>query len=93
MLRDQKRGKLLQYAERVWHITEGGEDARIDEAIARTEAFFRSLGQKTRLAEAGADIETRKRILGHTEDITARRYDHDEHLAETRRALEAAAGA
>lgn len=44
----------------------------------------------TRLAEAGADIETRKRILGHTEDTTARRYDHDEHLAETRRAIEQA---
>lgn len=42
----------------------------------------------TRLAEAGADIETRKRILGHTEDVTARRYDHDEHLDETREALE-----
>lgn len=42
----------------------------------------------TRLAEAGTDIETRKRILGHTEDVTARRYDHDEHLEETRRALE-----
>lgn len=42
----------------------------------------------TRLAEAGADIETRKRILGHTEDVTARRYDHDEHLDETRRALQ-----
>lgn len=41
----------------------------------------------TRLAEAGADLETRKRILGHTEDITARRYDHDEHLDETRQAL------
>jgi integrase len=45
----------------------------------------------TRLAEAGADIETRKRILGHTEDATARRYDHDEHLAETAAALESAA--
>lgn len=44
----------------------------------------------TRLAEAGADIETRKRILGHTEDVTARRYDHDEHLDETRRAIEQA---
>lgn len=42
----------------------------------------------TRLAEAGADIETRKRILGHTEDVTARRYDHDEHLDETRAALQ-----
>ena len=45
----------------------------------------------TRLAAAGVDIETRKRILGHTEDATARRYDHDEHLAETRAALERAA--
>lgn len=45
----------------------------------------------TRLAETGADIETRKRILGHTEDATARRYDHDDHLDETRAALEAAA--
>lgn len=44
----------------------------------------------TRLAAAGADIETRKRILGHTVDATARRYDHDEHLGETRAALEAA---
>lgn len=44
----------------------------------------------TRLAASGADIETRKRILGHTVDETARRYDHDEHLAETLKALEAA---
>lgn len=45
----------------------------------------------TRLAAAGVDIETRKRILGHTVNETARRYDHDEHLAETRQALEIAA--
>ena len=45
----------------------------------------------TRLAGAGVDIETRKRILGHTESETARRYDHDEHLAEVRAAMEAAA--
>lgn len=44
----------------------------------------------TRLAGAGVDIETRKRILGHTVDETARRYDHDEHIAETRAALERA---
>lgn len=48
----------------------------------------------TRLAESGADVETRKRILGHRVDATAERYDHAEHLAETRKALEgAAAGA
>lgn len=45
----------------------------------------------SRLAGAGADIETRKRILGHTTDAMADHYDHDPHLAEKRRALEAAA--
>lgn len=45
----------------------------------------------TRLAESGADIETRKDLLGHTEDVTAKRYDHDEHLDEKRKALERAA--
>lgn len=46
----------------------------------------------TRLAEAGVDAETRKRILGHTTDEMAAHYDHAAHLAETRRALEAAMG-
>jgi integrase len=45
----------------------------------------------TRLAEAGADVETRKRILGHTTDENAARYDHAAHAAEDRAALEAAA--
>ena len=45
----------------------------------------------TRLAGAGVGIEMRKRILGHTEDATAERYDHDEHLGELKAAMEAAA--
>lgn len=45
----------------------------------------------TRLAASGADIETRKRLLGHREDLTAGRYDHAEHLAESRAAIERAA--
>ncbi|MGK7293043.1 NADH-dependent alcohol dehydrogenase, partial [Salmonella enterica] len=32
--RDVKRAKLLQYAERVWNITDGSDDERIDAAIA-----------------------------------------------------------
>lgn len=51
VLKDQKRGKLLQYAERVWNITEGDEDSRIDSAIAKTRDFFESLGIKTRLSD------------------------------------------
>ena len=34
-------------------MTHGDEAARIDEAVAKTEAFFRSLGASTRLAECG----------------------------------------
>ena len=44
----------------------------------------------TRLAESGADIETRKALLGHRVDATAERYDHDEHLDAKRAALERA---
>jgi NADP-dependent alcohol dehydrogenase len=58
ILREQKRGKLLQYAERVFGLRDGSEDARIDGAIDRTETFFRSLGLRTRLSEAGIGEET-----------------------------------
>jgi len=57
--RDAKRGKLLQYAERVWGLGlhHGNEDERIDAAIARTRDFFESLGLPTRLTayDVGAD--------------------------------------
>lgn len=59
--REQKRAKLLQYAERVWNITEGSEDERIDAAITKTREFFEHLGIGTRLADydiAGHDIPT-----------------------------------
>lgn len=49
--RESKRAKLLQYAERVWHISENGENERIDQAIAKTRAFFEGLGVKTRLSD------------------------------------------
>ncbi|NMA51620.1 MAG: iron-containing alcohol dehydrogenase, partial [Peptococcaceae bacterium] len=53
VLKEQKRAKLLQFAERVWDITEGDEEARIDAAINKTRAFFESLGMKTRLTDLG----------------------------------------
>jgi NADP-dependent alcohol dehydrogenase len=48
--RESKRGKLLQYAERVWRITDGTDDERIDAAIGKTRAFFESLEMPTRLS-------------------------------------------
>ncbi len=54
-----KRDKMLQYAERVWSITSGSEEERIEKAIQSTENFFTSLGFTTHLREAGIneDIE------------------------------------
>lgn len=58
VLMDQKRAKLLQYAERVFGIKDGMDDQRIELAIERTEEFFRSLGLATRLPEAGVGEQT-----------------------------------
>jgi NADP-dependent alcohol dehydrogenase len=49
--RQQKREKLLQYAARVWQITEGDDDARIDQAIRLTEEFFEKMQVPTRLSD------------------------------------------
>ena len=59
--RKDKHAKLVQYAERVWNITEGDDDTRITQAIAKTAAFFESLDIGTRLANYNlhaADIDT-----------------------------------
>ena len=53
VMRREKEAKLLQYAARVWGITEGSTSEVIDRAIAATEAFFQSLGVKTRLGDYG----------------------------------------
>lgn len=46
-----KRAKLAQYAAEVWGLKDGPTDARIESAILKTEAFFRSLGMPVRLAD------------------------------------------
>jgi len=65
--RQSKRGKLLQYAERVWEITSGSEDERIDEAIHRTRTFFESLGVKTHLGDYGVEPSGVDQILEQLE--------------------------
>ncbi|MCG9967356.1 iron-containing alcohol dehydrogenase [Pelotomaculum terephthalicicum JT] len=49
--KEQKHAKLLQYAERVWNITNGDETSRVDLAISKTRDFFEDLGIKTHLAD------------------------------------------
>ena len=46
-----KREKLLQYAERIWNLTEGDDDSRISRAIELTEQFFQTMQVPTRLAQ------------------------------------------
>ena len=51
--RQEKRQKLLQYADRVWGLQDGDEETRIDAAIARTRDFFEALQVPTRLSGYG----------------------------------------
>ncbi|MFQ3176743.1 MAG: NADP-dependent alcohol dehydrogenase [Psychromonas sp.] len=58
--RTAKHEKLLQYAERVWHITQGSEEQKIDQAIALTEDFFQKMAMPVRLSDielGAADID------------------------------------
>jgi len=48
---EQKRAKLTQYGKRVFGVDTA------EQAIDRTEAFFRGLGMKTRLSEHGIDAK------------------------------------
>ena len=79
--REQKREKLLQYATRVWHINEGDDDARIDQAIRLTEEFFKKMQLPIRLSDVDLgsnDIDLlinrlnqhRLTALGEHSDIT-----------------------
>jgi NADP-dependent alcohol dehydrogenase len=49
--RKEKREKLVQFAERVWHLEEGSDELKIDKAIELTEAFFQRMNLPTRLSE------------------------------------------
>ncbi|WP_027362866.1 iron-containing alcohol dehydrogenase [Desulfospira joergensenii] len=76
--REQKKEKLLQYAARVWHITQGESSERIDLAIEKTRTFFESLGVSTRLSDYGM---TKEKI----DDVVAALEKHGmTQLSETR---------
>lgn len=80
VLREQKKGKILQYGERIWNIASGSDDERIEKTIAKTEEFFASLGLSTRLHQENigeatiAEIERRfnerKVAFGENANVT-----------------------
>lgn len=91
--RTAKRAKLLQYAERVWGLRDGDEEARIDGAIARTRAFFESLQVPTRLSAYGIGADAIPPLLRHMErhGMTALGEHQDCTLDRSREVLELAA--
>lgn len=61
--RKEKHAKLLQYAERVWNITTGDDEQRIDAAIAKTREFFEAVGVRTRLSDYQLGAECIEPVL------------------------------
>lgn len=90
--RAAKREKLLQYAERVWQLREGAEEARIDAAIQRTEAFFESLGIPTRLSAYALGADAVEPVIKQLEahGLTALGESRDVTLDISRQILQAA---
>ncbi|OON62194.1 NADH-dependent alcohol dehydrogenase [Massilia sp. KIM] len=88
--REAKRAKLLQYAARVWDLREGDEDARIEAAIAKTEAFFESVGVPTKLSGYGLSREHVEPVLAALEahQLTKLGEDRGVTLEVSRKVLE-----
>ena len=90
VLKTQKHAKLLQYAERVWDITEGDENSRVEQAIVKTEAFFQQVGLKTRLRDHGVELSQIDSIISALEahGMTALSETGKVDLAMSRKILE-----
>lgn len=86
---EQKRAKLLQFAERVWYITDGSDDEKITQAINKTEAFFNSLDIATNLTHYGIDDSGIDSIISNMEKLglTALSETHDLSLDVVRKIL------
>jgi NADP-dependent alcohol dehydrogenase len=75
--RQAKKGKLLQYARRVWNVSSKDEDAAIEAAIEATERFFRSLGMPTKVADYRISREEAAQKIG--DRFEQRGSKHGEH--------------
>ena len=60
---EDKKGKLAQYAERVWGISEGSLEEKALAGIKKTTAFFHSLGIDTKLSDYTEDYKGTAEII------------------------------
>lgn len=65
--KEDKRLRLLQYAERIWGLKDGDEDVIIDAAIEKTREFFETMQLKTHLSDYGLTADNIPEILEHLE--------------------------
>ncbi len=63
VFREEKKEKLIQYADRVLGIASGTEEEIIDKAIQKTADFFESLGIQTKLSDYELDSTTIDKIV------------------------------
>jgi NADP-dependent alcohol dehydrogenase len=91
--RDDKKAMLVRYARRVWHITEPDDNKAAEEAIRRTEDFFRRMGCPVRLGDVAPVAIATEDIVAHLERAgqTALGEHHDIGVAEVREILKLAA--
>jgi len=92
ILRHQKQSKqtkLLQYARRVWNISDRDENTAIDAAITATERFFHSLGMPTKLSDYNISPADAARKVGDRFDSRGTKLGERGHLGpkETREIL------
>ncbi|OOE86444.1 iron-containing alcohol dehydrogenase [Salinivibrio sharmensis] len=52
---EQKQAKLAQFAERVWHIDQGSDAEKAQQAIEKTRDFFERMNVKTRMSDYDLD--------------------------------------
>jgi len=63
IMREGKKDKILQFGARVFGVTAGTEQEKIDETINKMDSFFRQMGLKTRLSEYGIGQATIDKIV------------------------------
>lgn len=63
--RKQKEAKLLQYAKRVWGVTQGDRNVVIDEVITRTTLFFQSVGVSGQFSDYQIDAKEAAEKIGN----------------------------
>jgi NADP-dependent alcohol dehydrogenase len=58
VMAQKKQAKILQFGERIWNITEGSAEKRVEKTIQKIEEFFRNAGLSTHLSEENIGDDT-----------------------------------